>query len=77
MENFGQQIGHRHKKAKPGPHYEVPYAKKQRALQKQRALRKKKDHKVGGDFWGDVGNFFTQTLPDVASQALPLLLAAL
>ena len=41
------------------------------------ARKQKRDRKVGGDFWGDVGNFFTQTLPDVASQALPLLLTAL
>ena len=37
----------------------------------------KANRKVGGDFWGDVGNFFTHTLPDVATQALPMLLAAL
>ena len=36
-----------------------------------------KNLKQGGDFWTDVGDFFTKTLPDVASQALPMLLAAL
>ena len=65
--------------------YEVPYAKKHR-LQMQRAKAKvlkragkrvAKNRQVGGDFWGDVGNFFTHTLPDVAVQALPMLLAAL
>ena len=36
-----------------------------------------KNLKQGGDFWSDVGDFFTKTLPDVASQALPMLLTAL
>ena len=31
----------------------------------------------GGDFWGDVGNFFTHTLPEVATQVIPMALAAL
>ena len=64
--------------------YEVPYAKKQR-LKRERAKKKviaregktPKNRKTGGDFWGDVGDFFTKTLPDVAIQALPMLLAAL
>ena len=44
--------------------YEVPYAKKQR-LKRLRAAQKgkktPKDRKTGGDFWGDVGDFFTHT----------------
>ena len=75
----------------PMPHwgkrkaYEVPYAKKQRMKRLMAAKDKviaregkiQKNRKTGGDFWGDVGDFFTKTLPDVAMQALPMLLTAL
>jgi hypothetical protein len=64
--------------------YEVPYAKKQRLKRKAKAKvlkrggkRVAKNRQVGGDFWGDVGNFFTKTLPDVAMTALPILLTML
>ncbi len=59
--------------------YEVPYAKKQRLkrAKKSREGKIQKNRKTGGDFWSDVGDFFTKTLPDVAMQALPMLLTAL
>ena len=36
-----------------------------------------KQRAVGGDFWGDVGNFFTHTLPDIATTALPIIMSVL
>ena len=56
--------------------YEVPYAKKQRLKRAKKKViaregKTPKNRKTGGDF------FFTKTLPDVAIQALPMLLAAL
>ena len=37
----------------------------------------KRGHASGGDFWGDVGNFFTHTLPETVVSVAPMLLAAL
>ena len=38
---------------------------------------KKGDRAVGGDFWSDVGNFFTHTLPEIAQVAMPIILSVL
>ena len=37
-----------------------------------------KGHAAGGDFWGDVGNFFTHTLPEQVLPAIgPLIMSIL
>ena len=37
-----------------------------------------KGHAAGGDFWGDVGNFFTHTLPEEVLPAIgPIIMSIL
>ena len=42
-----------------------------------RGRRCKGANRRGGDFWGDVGNFFTHTVPDTVMNIAPMILTAL
>lgn len=50
---------------------------KTRGRGRGRGRRRKGANRRGGDFWGDVGNFFTHTVPDTAMNIAPILLTAL